>query len=54
MLGKRGFEFSFAWIFAVVVGAFILVLAIYAATQIIATEKYNLNTQTAAQLTIIF
>ena len=31
---KRGFEFSFAWLFAIIVGAFIIFLAIYGVTKI--------------------
>ena len=36
---KNGFEISFAWIFAIIVGAFILFLAIYAMTKLISTEQ---------------
>ncbi len=51
---KRGFEFSFAWLFAVLVGAVILFLAIYAASKIISTGEYKTDTMTAKQLSIIF
>ncbi len=54
MKGKRGFEFSFAWLFAVLVGAVIIFLAIYATTKFIKTSRYQLDTITAKQLSIIF
>lgn len=37
--GKSGFQMSFAWIFAIIAGAFILFLAIYAVTQIVDTGE---------------
>jgi len=49
-MNKRGFEFSFAWLFAVVVGAVIIFLAIYAATNLIETNRYETDTRIAAQL----
>lgn len=33
-MNKKGFEFSFTWIFAIIVGAAILFMAIYAVTQL--------------------
>ena len=36
---KRGLEFSFAWLFAIIVGAFILFLAIYFISKFIQTEQ---------------
>ena len=54
MENKRGFEFSFAWLFAIIAGAFIIFLAIYSTMKIIGTEKYQLDTMTAKQLSIIF
>ena len=36
---KRGYEFSFAWIFAIFVGAVIIFLAIYIAIQIVGTQQ---------------
>jgi len=53
-MNKKGFEFSFAWLFALIVGAFILFLAIYTTTKLIRTSTYQLNTVTAKQLSIIF
>lgn len=55
MTEKRGvFELSFSWIFAILVGAVIIFLAIYAATRLITTQEYTIDTETAKQLTIIF
>ncbi|MBM3233506.1 hypothetical protein FJZ19_00255 [Candidatus Pacearchaeota archaeon] len=51
---KRGFEFSFTWLFAILVGACVLFLAIYGATQLINQGEYKSNTQIAKQLTILF
>ena len=38
-MNKRGFEMSFAWMFAILLGAVIIFLAVYAATQIVKTER---------------
>jgi len=51
---KQGFEFSFAWLFAILAGIFILFLAIYAASRFIKTGQYQVSTVTAKQLSIIF
>jgi hypothetical protein len=51
---KKGFEFSFAWLFAIIAGAAILFLAIYGTSRFIRTSKYHLDTITAKQLSIIF
>jgi len=53
MRGKRGIEFSFAWIFAIIVGAAILFLAIFAATSLVTTEKAVSEAETAKQLGIL-
>lgn len=53
-MNKRGFEFSFAWIFAVIVGAIILFLAIYGVSKLIGTGRYQIDTVTAKELSIIF
>ena len=42
MINKKGFEFSFGWLFAIIVGAVFIFLAIYAATSLI---KQNRNIQ---------
>lgn len=38
---KRGYEFSFSWIFTVLVGAFIIFLAIYFAVRLVGTEQFT-------------
>jgi len=53
MSNKRGIEFSFTWIFAVIIGAFILVLAIYATTKIISTGETQTATVTAKEIGIL-
>jgi len=50
---KKGFEISFSWIFAVLVGAVILFLAIYFATKIVGTGGEKVDAQTAAKLAIL-
>lgn len=51
---KRGIEFSFAWLFAIIVGAMILFLAIYAAMGFIESSQDIEGTKAAKELTIIF
>jgi hypothetical protein len=53
MINKRGFEFSFAWLFAIIVGAVIIFIAIFAATQLIKTSRIEAETKVAAQLGIL-
>lgn len=50
---KKGLEFSFGWIFALVVGAAILFLAIYAAVRLVTTERTVQDTEAAKQLEVI-
>lgn len=50
MRNKRGFEFSFAWLFAILVGAVVIFLAIYATTSLIGNSRYESDTKIAAQL----
>ncbi len=47
---KRGFEFSFTWIFVLVVGAAILVLAIFLVARLVDREGAIYNTEVAAEL----
>lgn len=49
-MNKRGFEFSFAWLFAIIVGAVVIFLAIYASTSLIGNSRYETDTKIAAQL----
>ncbi len=53
MKNKKAFEFSFGWLFAMVVGAAILFLAIYAAVKLVGTERGVQETEAAKQLEII-
>ena len=51
---KRGFlQISFAWLFALIVGAFILFLAIYASTSIVQTEQTSTDAKTAKEIGIL-
>jgi hypothetical protein len=52
-MDKKGFEFSFAWLFSIVVGAVIIFLAIYAATKLVSTEREISEAETAKQLSVI-
>jgi hypothetical protein len=52
-MNKRGFEFSFAWIFAVLVGAVILFLAIFATTRLIGIEGAVQNTELGREIGIL-
>jgi len=52
--GKGGFEMSFAWIFAMIVGAVILFLALFFVSNIITTSEYEVTTETAKSITNIF
>ena len=50
MKNKKGIEFGFSWIFAIIVGAIIIFIAIYAATRLIGTERRVSDTFIAAEL----
>jgi len=52
-MNKKAFEFSFAWLFAMIVGAAILFIAVYAAITLVQTSRYQSDTITAAQLGIL-
>lgn len=47
---KKGFEFSFTWIFVLIVGATILFIAIFMASRLINREGSIYNTEVAAEL----
>lgn len=53
MTNKKAFEMSFSTIFAIIVGAVVLFLAIYATAKFIGTRRYEIDMQTAAKLSII-
>ncbi|MEK6760568.1 MAG: hypothetical protein AABX93_01445 [Nanoarchaeota archaeon] len=50
---KDGIEFSFTWIFAMIVGMTILFLAIYAATRITQTQETVIDASTAKEIGIL-
>ena len=53
MKSKRGIEFNFAWLFAIIVGAVIIFIAVFATTSLIKTSKTESDTKVAAQLGIL-
>ena len=53
MINKKGFEFSFAWLFAIIVGAAIIFFAIYATTNLISTERRVGDSESAKQIGIL-
>ena len=53
MKSKKGFEFSFAWLFAIIVGAVILFLAIYVTTRLIQTQRTVQDTELGKELGIV-
>ena len=53
-MNSKGFlQMSFAWLFALIVGAFILFLAIYASTSIVQTEQTSTDAKTAKEIGIL-
>ncbi len=50
-MNKRGMEFGFAWIFALIAGGAILFLAIFAVSQLIKTSEREVNTKVAVEFT---
>jgi hypothetical protein len=51
---KRGYlQISFGWMFAIIVGIFILFLAIFLATRIISTEEASLDATTTKKIEIL-
>ena len=52
-MNKSGIEFQFAWLFGLVVGMIILILAIYAVTRIIQTEELAIDAQTAKEIGVL-
>lgn len=54
MNSKRGYlQISFQWIFAIIVGAIILFLAIYGLTKVIKTEETSIDAQTGKEIGIL-
>lgn len=52
-MNKRGFEFGFGWLFAIIVGAAVIFLAIYASTKFVVTERQTIDTKAAKELGIL-
>lgn len=50
MGNKRGFEFSFTWLFVVLIGLAILFVALYVSSQLLKTGTTEYQTRTAAEL----
>jgi len=50
-MNRKGIEFSFAWLFAIIVGAAILAAAAYFTLNLIQTEKKQTDTVTAFEIT---
>jgi type II secretory pathway pseudopilin PulG len=47
---RRGFEFSFSWLFSLITGALILILAVYGVTSWVGTKRTISDSETAHQL----
>ena len=47
---KRSFEMPFSWIFAIIAGSFIILMAIYATTKFIQTSQYSQYSESAKSL----
>jgi len=52
-MNKRGYEFSFAWIFTLIVGAAIIFLAIYAAFQFSDSLRFGRDSATAKKIGVL-
>ena len=52
-LNKKGFQISFAWLFAIIVGAFIIFLAIFASVKLIGTAQEISNVETGRELEVL-
>lgn len=54
MSNKKGFlQISFAWLFAIIIGAIILVFAIYAAVKLLGTEKGVSETELGEEISVL-
>jgi len=52
-MNKKGFEMSFAWIFAIIVGAFILFLAVLMITKVSDNQNYSNDLKGAKEITVL-
>ena len=53
IFGKKGFQISFAWLFAIIVGGFIIFLAIFASVKLIDTEQKISSTETSKEIEVL-
>jgi len=53
MTNKKGLEFSFAWMFAIIAGAAIIFLAIYGTTKLIGSEREVSSAEVGAKLSVL-
>jgi hypothetical protein len=53
MKNKGALQISFAWLFAIIIGGFILFLAIFASTKIVKTEQTSLDAKTAKEIGVL-
>ena len=51
---KAEIDLPFSWLFAIIVGAVIIFIAIYAVSQFMGSQQYAINTATAKELSIVF
>jgi len=52
-MGNKSGQFNFVWLFAIIAGAAILVLAIYGATKVGDTQRFQTDTEIAKELAIL-
>ncbi len=52
-MNRKGIEFSFGWIFALIIGAAIIFLAVYAAVKLVGTERTVQSAELSKQLDVI-
>ncbi len=52
-ISKKGYEFSFSWLFALIVGAVFIFLAIYVSTNIIQTKQFETETLSGKKIGVL-
>jgi len=52
-MNRRGFEVSFAWLFAMIVGAFILFLAIYGVVKLMSVQEGTIDAEAAKKIGVV-
>lgn len=53
VLDKKGFQISFAWLFAIIVGGFIIFLAIFASVKLINTNQEISSVETSREIEVL-